>query len=79
MGIVTPFSIDLIAAVMRQRGFTDKMVRMQWNPMEAVPRAVARYAKFLGLINGNRSKFLVPTLDIGKKRTSVVLLVFDKF
>lgn len=68
MGIITPFSIDLITAVMRQRGFTDKMVRMQWNPMVAVPRAVARYAKFLGLIHENRSKFLVPTLDIGKER-----------
>ncbi|KAJ3112131.1 hypothetical protein HK098_008242, partial [Nowakowskiella sp. JEL0407] len=64
--VFTGFSIDLIAAVVRQRKFTAKMCGgvVNWVAPGVVPRATQRYAKFLKLIQEEKGRFLVPTLDI---------------
>ncbi|KAJ1553099.1 hypothetical protein HK405_008960, partial [Cladochytrium tenue] len=65
-GIPAPFSLDLIAAVRRQRPFSKKMVSgvVDWLERDAVPRATVRYSKFLTLMKLEHGKFIVPTLDI---------------
>ncbi|KAI9003283.1 hypothetical protein BC832DRAFT_100611 [Gaertneriomyces semiglobifer] len=62
---LSPFTIDLVAAVKRQRDFNRKMVdgTVQWNEHN-LARATVRYHKFLLLMAAQPSKFLVPTLDI---------------
>jgi hypothetical protein len=64
--IPVPLSLDIIAAVIRQRGFTGKMVGgvVDWLERDALPRATVRYHKFLLLMGKEPKKFLVPTLDI---------------
>ncbi|KAI9324495.1 hypothetical protein DFJ73DRAFT_242910, partial [Zopfochytrium polystomum] len=63
---MAPTSIDLVAAVLRQRPFTLKMVSgvVDWLERDALPRATQRYHKFITLMAREPSKFLVPTLDI---------------
>ncbi|CAG8761709.1 43992_t:CDS:2, partial [Gigaspora margarita] len=56
-GIISPFSIELVSAVIRQREFTHKMVDNAW------AQATIRYHKFL-LLQKDVGKLLVPTLDI---------------
>ncbi|KAJ3140111.1 hypothetical protein HK100_010369 [Physocladia obscura] len=64
--ISMPLSLDLIAAVRRQREFTDKMVSgvVDWTERDALPSATVRYGNFLKLMKLEPSKFLVPTLDV---------------
>ncbi|KAJ3104352.1 hypothetical protein HDU97_009325 [Phlyctochytrium planicorne] len=61
-----PFSLDLVAGVLRQRKFTSKMVggAVDWLERDALARASVRYHKFLTLMAKEPGKFLVPTLDI---------------
>ncbi|KAJ3202325.1 hypothetical protein HDU67_000641 [Dinochytrium kinnereticum] len=61
-----PFSMDLVAGVLRQRKFTGKMVggAVDWGERDAMARATVRYHKFLTLMGKEPGKFLVPTLDI---------------
>ncbi|KAJ3120660.1 hypothetical protein HK098_004419 [Nowakowskiella sp. JEL0407] len=61
------FSIDLIAAVIRQRRFEDKMCGgvVDWYAPGAMARATVRYHQFLALMASKKTKFMVPTLDIG--------------
>lgn len=70
MGLVTPFSIDLLAAVVRQRDFTKKMVSIDLDTQEALTNATRRYYGFLMLIRHRRhlkeKGQYVPTLDIGE-------------
>ncbi|KAI8815073.1 hypothetical protein BJ742DRAFT_765470 [Cladochytrium replicatum] len=60
------FSLDLIAAVVRQRGFTTKMVSgvVDWVNPNFVNRATVRYHKFLLLMAKHRNEMLAPTLDL---------------
>jgi hypothetical protein len=63
-GIPSPFSIDLISAVRRQREFTGKMVNNKWIvSTEVQTNATTRYNKFLSLMK-EQNTLLVPTLDI---------------
>ncbi|KAJ3193248.1 hypothetical protein HK101_005147, partial [Irineochytrium annulatum] len=61
-----PLSMDMVAAVNRQRKFTKKMVGgvVDWLERDAIPRATVRYAKFMNLMQKEPGKVLVPTLDI---------------
>ncbi|KAF9644170.1 hypothetical protein BDM02DRAFT_3175056, partial [Thelephora ganbajun] len=67
-----PFSVELVAAAMRQTKFTEKMYHLGWlnpgffdNPedVRALQHCVVRYYGFLTLIQSDISLF-VPTLDI---------------
>ncbi|KAJ3267516.1 hypothetical protein HK104_005810, partial [Borealophlyctis nickersoniae] len=64
--MVTPLTIDLVAAVVRQRTFTAKMVggAVNWSDPVVVARSTMRYRQFLILMEREPTKFLVPTLDI---------------
>ncbi|KAJ3231950.1 hypothetical protein HDU78_007428 [Chytriomyces hyalinus] len=64
--IPVPLSLDLVSAVIRQRGFTGKMVGgiVDWCERDALPRATIRYRNFLALMKKEPGKFLVPTLDV---------------
>ncbi|CAG8511729.1 27647_t:CDS:2, partial [Racocetra persica] len=63
-GIISPFSIELVSAVIRQREFTHKMVDNAWiNNQTVQAQATIRYHKFL-LLQKDTGKLLVPTLDI---------------
>ncbi|KAI8808362.1 hypothetical protein BJ742DRAFT_288865 [Cladochytrium replicatum] len=59
-------SLDLIAAVVRQRGFTAKMVSgaVDWSNQNVLAKATTRYHKFLMLIGKYPGEMLVPTLDL---------------
>ncbi|KAJ3131283.1 hypothetical protein HK100_006555 [Physocladia obscura] len=59
-------SLNIIAAVVRQQGFTSKIVGgvVDWSDRDAFARAVWRYKNFLELIKKEPHKFLVPTLVI---------------
>ncbi|KAI8807783.1 hypothetical protein BJ742DRAFT_810775 [Cladochytrium replicatum] len=59
-------SLDLIAAVVRQRGFTAKMASgvVDWSSEDTFSRATVRYHKFLLLMSKHRKETLVPTLDL---------------
>ncbi|KAJ1551675.1 hypothetical protein HK096_004954 [Nowakowskiella sp. JEL0078] len=60
------FSLDLVAAVLRQRKFTEKMCSgiVSWSAPGVMPRATLRYARFIMLIKQESGRFMVPTLDI---------------
>ncbi|KAF0394652.1 hypothetical protein F8M41_010331 [Gigaspora margarita] len=63
-GIISPFSIELVSAVIRRREFTHKMVDNAWvNNLTVQAQATIRYHKFL-LLQKDVGKLLVPTLDI---------------
>ncbi|CAG8527843.1 1900_t:CDS:2 [Dentiscutata erythropus] len=63
-GIISPFSIELVSAVVRQREFTHKMVDNAWvNNITVQAQATIRYHRFL-LLQKDTGKLLVPTLDI---------------
>lgn len=66
-------SLDLVAAMLRQGTFIDKMVHMGWtrpgrwehaDTLAPLVRSVARYHAFLDLTYVNGWSLLVPTLDI---------------
>ncbi|KAH9930341.1 uncharacterized protein B0H18DRAFT_1117024 [Fomitopsis serialis] len=68
-----PFSVDLVAAVLRQGTFIDAMDSLGWltpgyfdDNQNAVllTHALARYHAFLDLLSSASSPFFVPTLDI---------------
>ncbi|KAG9306058.1 hypothetical protein G9A89_020253 [Geosiphon pyriformis] len=64
-GLTSPFSIDLVSAVLRQREFTHKMVGNQAiYHADSLNQAVARYQRFLRLMRRKPNACLVPTLDI---------------
>ncbi|KAH9832602.1 uncharacterized protein C8Q71DRAFT_860985 [Rhodofomes roseus] len=69
----SPFSIDLVGAVIRQCTFTNKMHAFGWTapgyfdtPGDGVVliHAITRYHAFLDLMTGSPASFFVPTLDI---------------
>ncbi|KAI8810007.1 hypothetical protein BJ742DRAFT_888454 [Cladochytrium replicatum] len=59
-------SLDLIAAVACQRGFTSKMVSgvVDWSNPNTVACATVRYHKFLILMSKEKYLLFVPTLDL---------------
>ncbi|KAG8781171.1 hypothetical protein FRC20_009019 [Serendipita sp. 405] len=66
-------SIDLVAAVLRQGSFIEKMRELGWLEFShfqasanqvTLLRAIARYHAFLDLIAAKPGSFLVPTVDI---------------
>ncbi|KAG8805044.1 hypothetical protein FRC17_005756, partial [Serendipita sp. 399] len=66
-------SIDLVAAVLRQGSFIEKMKELGWlessrfqhsENQATLLRAIARYHAFLDLMAANPRSFLVPTVDI---------------
>ncbi|GAA6009145.1 uncharacterized protein JCM10292_005336 [Rhodotorula paludigena] len=66
-----PFSLDLVAAVLRQGSFIDKMYNLGWTAPHRfdednslLKRSVARYHAFMDLMASVPGTFLVPTLDI---------------
>ncbi|KAI3598446.1 hypothetical protein WG66_000714 [Moniliophthora roreri] len=68
-----PWSIDLVAAVLRQGSFIKRMKDLGWTEasfLEAVEgehvlkHSVLRYHAFLDLLYGSPDSFFVPTLDI---------------
>ncbi|KAJ1564017.1 hypothetical protein HK096_009973, partial [Nowakowskiella sp. JEL0078] len=64
--LFSTFSLDLVAAVIRQRGFEMKMCSgvVDWSNYEVMVRAIKRYNMFIGLMGKEKNNFLVPTLDI---------------
>ncbi|KAI9334291.1 hypothetical protein BDR26DRAFT_570941 [Obelidium mucronatum] len=64
--ITTHLTLDLVAAVIRQRGFTGKMVGgfVNWTERDTLARATIRYQMFLDLTKKEPNSFLVPTLDV---------------
>ncbi|KAH9930344.1 uncharacterized protein B0H18DRAFT_905631 [Fomitopsis serialis] len=69
----SPFSIDLVGAVIRQGSFTDKMHVFGWTspgyfdkPIDEVVlvHAITRYHAFLDMMTSSPASFFVPTLDI---------------
>ncbi|KAJ3036157.1 hypothetical protein HDV00_003013 [Rhizophlyctis rosea] len=64
--LVTPLTIDLVAAVIRQRNFTTKMISgvVPWTDRAVLARSTIRYRQFLLLMDRHKANFLVPTLDI---------------
>ncbi|RUP49677.1 hypothetical protein BC936DRAFT_141841 [Jimgerdemannia flammicorona] len=66
MGLITPFSIDLVAAVVRQRDFSSKIIGVNIDSQEGLAASVRRYFMFLMLMKkywySNES--FIPTLDI---------------
>ncbi|TFY63748.1 hypothetical protein EVJ58_g3067 [Rhodofomes roseus] len=69
----SPFSIDLVGAVIRQCTFTNKMHAFGWTapgyfdtPGDEVVliHAITRYHAFLDFMTGSPASFFVPTLDI---------------
>ncbi|KAH9930329.1 uncharacterized protein B0H18DRAFT_1117014 [Fomitopsis serialis] len=69
----SPFSIDLVSAVIRQGSFTSKMHYFGWTapgyfdkPIDEVVlvHAITRYHAFLDLMAPSPASFFVPTLDI---------------
>lgn len=59
-----PFTLDLVAAVTRQRTFMYKMVSgaVNWTDFETMQASVSRYRMFMILMGRERYSFLVPTL-----------------
>ncbi|RUO95316.1 hypothetical protein BC936DRAFT_144505 [Jimgerdemannia flammicorona] len=68
VGLTTPLSIDLVAAVIRQREFTKKMVNLNLDVQEILLNCTKRYFMFLMIMKHSRYKkaAYVPTLDIGQ-------------
>ncbi|KAH9832601.1 uncharacterized protein C8Q71DRAFT_777258 [Rhodofomes roseus] len=69
----SPFSIDLVGAVIRQGSFTSKMHVFGWTapgyfdkPIDAIVlvHAITRYHAFLDMMAPSPASFFVPTLDI---------------
>lgn len=64
----SPFALDLVGAVMRQGGFIQKMVKIDWLHSPAVAatcqRLIIKYHRFVRLIADNPKKQAVPTLDV---------------
>lgn len=68
----SPFSVDLLDAVLRQSLFTEKMTELGWTKPAAfrgerlriLEDAILRYHAFLDLIASQPNSMIVPTLDI---------------
>ncbi|CAO3595912.1 unnamed protein product [Absidia cylindrospora] len=63
-GNPSPFSIDLIHAVARQRKFYDAAISMDWSTTNAFSSAIRRYHDFLTLMKKDSSLIAVPTIEI---------------
>ncbi|CAO3595922.1 unnamed protein product [Absidia cylindrospora] len=63
-GNPSPFSIDLIHAVARQRKFYDAAISMDWSTTNAFASAIRRYHDFLTLMKKDPSFIAVPTIEI---------------
>ncbi|KAM0719262.1 hypothetical protein Q7P37_005167 [Cladosporium fusiforme] len=63
----SPFSIDLVGAVIRQGGFVEKMHNIDWLHSPALPATMARlilkYERFVKLMS-QPDQMAVPTLDV---------------
>ncbi|KIM61528.1 hypothetical protein SCLCIDRAFT_1179879 [Scleroderma citrinum Foug A] len=68
----SPFSVDLLDAVLRQAIFTEKMHEIGWTDaatfqkgkVQVLDHAILRYHAFLDLISSRPNYMSVPTLDI---------------
>jgi len=60
----TPFTVDLVRAVLRQLQFAKKMPLNTWNKDDILNEAIIRYYKFLNLMKLYPGKLFVPTLDV---------------
>ncbi|KAF2226108.1 hypothetical protein BDZ85DRAFT_294466 [Elsinoe ampelina] len=64
----SPFSIDLVSAVVRQSTFITKMHDLSWltapHLLQITSRALLRYTRFFTLLSGTTTSLCVPTLDI---------------
>ncbi|ORZ09932.1 hypothetical protein BCR42DRAFT_470366 [Absidia repens] len=63
-GNPSPFSVDLIHAVARQRKFYDAAISMDWSTANAFASAIRRYHDFLMLMKKDSSLVAVPTIEI---------------
>ncbi|KAJ1654742.1 hypothetical protein IWQ61_005387 [Dispira simplex] len=61
---ISPFSLDLCRAVLRQQEFTAKMVQGTWQCPATLGIAIIRYVMFLSLMKNVPNQVLIPTLDI---------------
>jgi len=61
---LTPFTVDLVRAVLRQLQFAKKMPLSTWNKDDILNEAIIRYYKFLNLMKLYPGKLFVPTLDV---------------
>jgi hypothetical protein len=61
-GFVHPFSLSLVAAVLRQRSFSVKITNIQMDKVQ-LQQARIRYERWFSLLS-NQNHMLVPTLDI---------------
>ncbi|KAI4121903.1 MAG: hypothetical protein LQ347_006705, partial [Umbilicaria vellea] len=64
----TPFSLDLVGAVIRQGSFTEKMHSINWIHSPAVTstmdRLITKYQRYIEIIALNPHQVAVPTLDL---------------
>ncbi|GIZ48037.1 hypothetical protein CKM354_001111200 [Cercospora kikuchii] len=64
----SPFSLDLMSAVIRQGGFIEKMHNINWLHSPALPstmnRLITKYGHFMTIMRQNPLKMAVPTLDV---------------
>ncbi|KAF2207168.1 hypothetical protein CERZMDRAFT_63004 [Cercospora zeae-maydis SCOH1-5] len=64
----SPFSIDLLGAVIRQGSFIEKMHNIDWLHSPALPstmnRLITKYGNFITIMRQNPTKMAVPTLDV---------------
>jgi hypothetical protein len=62
------FGIDLVAAVLRQGTFVQKMSQIDWlhspNLMSTVQRLIVKYHRFVRLAAAWPGRIVVPTLDV---------------
>ncbi|KAK9472481.1 uncharacterized protein V1510DRAFT_133363 [Dipodascopsis tothii] len=64
----SPFSLDLVGAVIRQSSFVQKMDNIGWihspTVQSTISRVIEKYSTFMAIIGENRGKMAVPTLDV---------------
>ncbi|KAM3418096.1 hypothetical protein BST61_g6301 [Cercospora zeina] len=64
----SPFSIDLLGAVIRQGSFIEKMHNIDWLHSPALPstmnRLITKYGNFITIMRQNPTHMAVPTLDV---------------
>ena len=64
----SPFALDLVGAVIRQRSFIEKMHSIDWIHSPAAKSTMARliqkYTRYIDIIASNPNQTAVPTLDV---------------
>ena len=64
----SPFSLDLVGAVIRQGAFIEKMHRIDWIHSPAakftMQRLLIKYDRYLAIVANSKARIAVPTLDV---------------